>query len=179
MIEFFQKIASEAKVEDLINEILDKTGYLDFVNAHKSQYTTEYLFDLLDFAKEFDKKTDRTLNEFLQKAMFVTDSDKHYTAPAVSLLSGHSCKGLEFDLVYIIGLEDGILPDYRAIADSKRFDSMEEERRLFYVMLTRAKKYLVLSSAEVRKQRVDGNVIELQQRQESRFLGELGVFAES
>lgn len=179
MIEFFQKTASEAKIEELINEILDKTGYLDFVQAHTPQYTTEYLFDLLEFAKEFDMKTDRTLNEFLQKAMFVMDSDKHYTAPAVSLLSGHSCKGLEFDLVYIIGLEDGILPDYRAISDSKRFDSMEEERRLFYVMLTRAKKYLVLSSAEVRKQRVDGNVIELQQRQESRFLGELGVFVES
>ena len=55
---------------------------------------------------------------------------------------------------------------------------MEEERRLFYVMLTRAKKYLILSSAEVRKQKVDGNIIELQQRTESRFLGELGVFIE-
>lgn len=96
----------------------------------------------------------------------------------MSLLSGHGCKGLEFDLVYIIGLEDGILPDYRAISNNKRFDSMEEERRLFYVMLTRAKKYLILSSAEVRKQKVDGNIIELQQRTESRFLGELGVFIE-
>lgn len=179
MIEFFQNSAGEGKIEKLIDEILDKTGYLDFVQTHTPRYSTEYISDLIEFAKEFDKGTDRTLNGFLQKAMFVTDSDKHYAAPAVSLLSGHGCKGLEFDLVYIIGLEDGILPDYRAISNNKRFDSMEEERRLFYVMLTRAKKYLILSSAEVRKQKVDGNIIELQQRTESRFLGELGVFIEN
>ena len=84
------------------------------------------------------------------------------------MLSGHRCKGLEFDLVYIIGLEDGILPHANAIESGSRFDAMEEERRLFYVMLTRAKKYLFITSAKERESKF--NIVS---RPVSRFVREL------
>lgn len=169
LIEYLQKVAQEMTIPELINEVLDKSGYEDFIQKNYLKYTMQYIFDMIEFAKTFDSEgKDRTLNEYLEEISFMTDADKNDAIDAVNLLSGHRCKGLEFDLVYIIGLEDGILPHANAIESTSRFDAMEEERRLFYVMLTRAKKYLFITSAKERESKFS-----IVSRPVSRFVREL------
>lgn len=169
LIEYLQKAAQEMSIPELINEVLDKSGYEDFIQKNYPKNTMQYVFDMIEFAKTFDSEgKGRTLNEFLEEIAFMTDADKNDSIDAVNLLSGHRCKGLEFDLVYIIGLEDGILPHANAIESGSRFDAMEEERRLFYVMLTRAKKYLFITSAKERESKF--NIVS---RPVSRFVREL------
>ena len=171
-IEYLQKAAEEMTIPDLIDEILDKTGYEDFVRKNYQKYTMQYIFDMIEFARNFvqNENDGKSLNEFLEAAAFMTDIDKNDNIDAVNLLTGHRCKGLEFDVVYIIGFEDGILPHANAIESENRFDAMEEERRLFYVMVTRAKKYLFITSAIERESKL--NIVS---RRVSRFVREIGI----
>ncbi len=172
LIEYLQKAAQEMTIPELIDEALDKTGYEDFIQKNYQKYTMQYIFDLIEFAKTFHESEsgDTTLNGFLEEVAFMTDADGNDSIDAVSLLSGHRCKGLEFDLVYIIGFEDGIIPHANAIESHNHFDAIEEERRLFYVMVTRAKKYLFITSAKERESKL--NIVS---RRVSRFVHELGT----
>ena len=132
----------------------------------------QYIFDLIEFAKTFHESdsSEISLNGFMEAVMFMTDIDKNDNIDAVNLLSGHRCKGLEFDVVYIIGFEDGIIPHANAIDSGNRFDAIEEERRLCYVMVTRAKKYLLITSARERETKL--NIVS---RKVSRFARELVI----
>lgn len=171
MIEYLKNVSEHLSVEELINEVLKTTGYMDFVLQNIAKgYTSQYLSDLQGFAKMYDESDDedKSLNGFLEKVALMVDADRSDNIDAVSLLSGHRCKGLEFDVVYIIGLEEGILPHKRAIYGCERFFAMEEERRLFYVMVTRARKYLFISSAEQRRMKCV-----LEEHDVSRFATEL------
>lgn len=171
MIEHLQKISENLPISVLIEEILKSTGYMDFVLKNIPRgYTTQYIHDLQDFANMYDESLDKekSLNDFLERVAFMTDADRNDSIDAVSLLSGHRCKGLEFSCVYLVAMEEGILPHKSAIYGCERFLAMEEERRLFYVMVTRAKNYLFISSAEQRKLK---GVTE--EREVSRFATEL------
>ena len=172
MIEYLQQVAKSMTIPELINEVLDKTGYEDFILKNYQKYTMQYIFDLIEFAKTFHESdsSEISLNGFMEAVMFMTDIDKNDNIDAVNLLSGHRCKGLEFDVVYIIGFEDGIIPHANAIDSGNRFDAIEEERRLCYVMVTRAKKYLLITSARERETKL--NIVS---RKVSRFARELVI----
>ena len=114
----------------------------------------------------FEEEDDQTLNDFLDWVSLASDIDKYdQSNDRVTLMTLHTAKGLEYPVVLITGLEEGLLPHFRSISDSQQ---LEEERRLFYVGITRAKSRLYLSSAYSR--RYFGKD---QRSNPSRFLGEL------
>ena len=134
----------------------------------------ENVMALLDGVKEFteqddveeDSSTDRSLATYLQSISLITELDQQEGTPEyITLMSTHSAKGLEFDLVFIGGLEENLFPSYMAM---KSDADMDEERRLFYVAITRAKQFLVLSHASTRY--FFGN---LKKNEASRFLEEI------
>jgi superfamily I DNA/RNA helicase len=107
------------------------------------------LMSTLDTAGNFSPSPAERLNEFLEDMMLDSDRAEDNEAPgdAVTLITMHSCKGLEFPHVYIVGLEDGLLPHTR----SKEEGTLDEERRLFYVAITRAMQTLSISHCATRK----------------------------
>jgi DNA helicase-2/ATP-dependent DNA helicase PcrA len=115
---------------------------------------------------DFEEKEELPLHEFLEKIALLSDVGNHDSdEDAVTLMTMHSAKGLEFPIVFMPGMEDGLFPSYRSL-DS--IDGMEEERRLCYVGMTRAKERLCLTSASYRVQYGRGN-----HTRESQFLREL------
>ena len=97
MIEYLQALAQTMTMAERIEEVLDKTGYQDFILKHIEKYTMEYILDLIEFAKIYDesKGHEKTLNGFSEEAAFMTDADENLDIDAVGLLSGHRCKGLK------------------------------------------------------------------------------------
>lgn len=175
LVQLIDDLAIEAKGGDLaplVEKLLEETGYRDFIQqSDEKDYRTR-----LDTLDEFvvscgthDAKGGKGLLPFLQDLSLLSDVDGwDNQAPAVTLMTCHSAKGLEFDYIYLIGLEEGLLPfgvDFDEEAD------LEEERRLCYVAMTRARKGLVLTAAESRMiyGRTHNN------RQLSRFIGEAGT----
>jgi len=109
-----------------------------------------------------------SFTDFLDAAALVSDADSYEGKPGVTLITLHSTKGLEFDHVFLTGLEDGICPHSRSINEEK---GIEEERRLVYVGMTRARKSLTLTRAVYR--RIFGNEQQMRASPPSRFLGEI------
>ncbi len=134
-------------VAHMIKAIYQNSGYRQMLEAEESlqsQDRMENIQELMSSARE----EELSLGEFLNKMTLSTDMDsKNTDEDTVLLMSMHSAKGLEFDYVYIIGLEEGILPHYRAFNSQ---DELEEERRLAYVGITRGKKEVTLSSCRTR-----------------------------
>ena len=134
----------------LIERVLGQTGYLDWIEQQDNLEHTSRAENLHELSNAVAEATDQgqTLEEMLDQAALVSDADEYEEDVAVSLMTLHSAKGLEFDAVFLAGLEEGVLPH------SRSFDStggIEEERRLFYVGMTRAKRSLVLSRARYRR----------------------------
>lgn len=143
--------ARELPLAELVEKLLDETGYRDFVQqSDEKDFRTrlETLDEFVASCQARDARGDKGLLPFLQDLSLVADVDSwDDAAPAVTLMTIHSAKGLEFDYVYLIGLEEGLLPfgiDFDRPAD------LEEERRLCYVAMTRARKGLVLAAASSR-----------------------------
>jgi len=109
-----------------------------------------------------------TFTDFLDAAALVSDADSFEGKPGVTLITLHSTKGLEFDHVFLTGMEEGICPHNRSVNEEK---GVEEERRIVYVGMTRARKTLVLTRAVYR--RVFGNEQQLRASEPSRFLAEI------
>ena len=133
-------------IADLINHVLYKTKYLDMLE--KEEERKENIGEILNLAVEFEsEREDPTLSEFLDSISLASDLDK-YTEESdqVTLMTLHSAKGLEFPVVFITGMEENLLPHYNSMINGQ----VEEERRLFYVGLTRAKEKLYLASANRR-----------------------------
>ncbi len=121
---------------------LDSSGYRDELRAARSieaDGRLENLQDLIGAAEAFE-----SCEEFLEQVSLVSDVDEMSDASQVSLMTLHAAKGLEFDVVFLTGMEDGVFPHYRSIADPHE---LEEERRLAYVGITRARKQLYLTHA--------------------------------
>ena len=134
----------ELSLSGLVNEILEHTRYKEYILAKEDgEDRWENIMELRSVACEYDElDTEEALTTFLEKVSLVSDIDElDEKADAVTLITLHQAKGLEFPAVFIVGLEEGILPHRRSFDDP---EEMEEERRLCYVGITRAKKRLYL-----------------------------------
>ncbi|WP_026486628.1 DNA helicase PcrA [Caldanaerobius polysaccharolyticus] len=136
-------------VTQLIEEVLEKTGYvkeLEKDESEEAQSRIQNLREFLTVAQEFEAQSeDKSLQAFLENISLVTDVDElDESQDAVVLMTLHGAKGLEFDNVFIVGMEEGIFPISRAMLDEAQ---LEEERRLCYVGITRARKKLYITHA--------------------------------
>src|SRR4051794_37913202 len=141
-----------AGVGDLLAETLEETGYTEALQAERTieaQGRLENLEELVGVAREYDATADEggSVEEFLQQlALFSEQDNLRDDEGIVTLMTLHNAKGLEFGIVFIIGLEDGVFPHMRSIESG----DLEEERRLAYVGITRAKRQLYLTHARTR-----------------------------
>jgi DNA helicase-2/ATP-dependent DNA helicase PcrA len=139
-------------VGDLLDAVLSQTGYVEALEAERtieSQGRIENLEQLVEGARTFDAQAapgEDTLAAYLQEIALVADADSRSDEGLVTLMTLHNAKGLEYPTVFIAGLEDGVFPHSRAIEEG----SLEEERRLFYVGVTRAMRQLYLTHARRR-----------------------------
>lgn len=150
---------------DLFDLILKKTGYKDYLDdgAEIGQGRWENVLELRKLAYEYEQ---RGLTEFLENVALVSDQDTLPDAPeAPTLLTLHAAKGLEYSTVYILGLDEGLLPHSRSFEDP---EEMSEERRLFYVGITRARNHLILVRAGQRS-----SYGHFEYTMESRFLADI------
>ncbi|MDR1532941.1 MAG: UvrD-helicase domain-containing protein [Clostridiales bacterium] len=155
MIDEFAEYARGHNVMELLEHIISATGYLEELKAGKepdSQDRAENVGELVSKTAEFvERSPSPTLETFLEDAALVTDLDRDSGRDdAVSLMTLHSAKGLEFPFVFIAGMEEGLFPTYRSMNSGAPAD-LEEERRLCYVGITRAKEKLCLSGAQARR----------------------------
>ncbi|HHL0778817.1 TPA: DNA helicase PcrA [Streptococcus agalactiae] len=147
-------------VTEITENLLDKTGYLEALqvqNTLESQARIENIEEFLSVTKNFDDNPEITvegetgldrLSRFLNDLALIADTDDSATETAeVTLMTLHAAKGLEFPVVFLIGMEEGVFPLSRAIEDA---DELEEERRLAYVGITRAEQILFLTNANTR-----------------------------
>ncbi len=156
-------------LDELLDAVLTKTGYLNYLkNQENGDSKIENVEELrTSIIRYMDEADDPTLSGFLEETALFTDADEDDGGnDKVALMTIHSAKGLEFDNVFLIGMEDGIFPGSRSL-DSE--DDMEEERRLAYVAITRAKKQLYVTSAGRRM--IFGQT---QHNVTSRFIREMG-----
>ena len=146
-----ERVEGQASVGDLVEELLNETGYIEALKAERTieaQGRLENLEELVHVAREYDATNpEGSLDEFLQQIALLADADTiRDDEGLVTLMTLHNAKGLEFPIVFIIGLEDGVFPHSRAIEEG----NVEEERRLAYVGLTRAMRDLTLTFARRR-----------------------------
>ena len=152
IIEELKSKLGELKISELIKETLNKTGYmkaLELENTTEAESRIENLEEFLTVAIEFEEEeADNSLGDFLEGITLSSDIDgMEETEDSVTLMTLHSAKGLEFPVVFLVGLEEGIFPGNKSIGEPKE---LEEERRLFYVGITRAKQYLYLTCSKKR-----------------------------
>ena len=158
-------VAADATVSGLIDSLLRRTGYLQYLDdgSPQGEARQENVKELLSVAQEYQ---DIGLDGFLEEVALVSDLDTaNFEGDAVTLMTLHAAKGLEFPVVFMIGMEETIFPHSRALYDQSE---MEEERRLCYVGMTRAREELYLISATSRM--LYGGV---QHNPPSRFLSEI------
>ena len=155
---FIQSMKAKAKllsVADLLQEVIDTTGYVRELEAEgtdEAEARIENIDELISKAVDYAEGEEApTLNGFLENVALVADIDSFdENSDYVVLMTLHSAKGLEFPNVYLAGLEDGLFPSYMSITSDNSQAEIEEERRLAYVGITRAKKNLTITSARVR-----------------------------
>ncbi len=154
----------EMGVCDFAKEVITRTGIMHMLEADKrpeSDTTKDYIDQLLSMMSSYEDECHRdmdeglreldaepNIDEWMQNIMLQTDQDNEDDGDRVTLMTVHSAKGLEYDYVYIVGMEEGLFPSKRSI---ESLAALEEERRLMYVALTRAKREAMLSFAELRR----------------------------
>jgi len=150
MFEFLVQQSEKLPLDEFLDVLLDKTGYMDYLktleNADtKIENVQELRSSIVQYMTEAEEPT---LSGFLEEVALYSEADRdNSTDDRVTLMTVHSAKGLEYENVFVIGLDDGIFPSSRSF-DSE--EDMEEERRLAYVAITRAKKRLYLANASQR-----------------------------
>ena len=152
VIEELRKQVNQIPISELIKLTLNKTGYvkaLENENTIEAESRIQNLEEFLTVAIEFEEQmAENTLAEFLESISLTSDIDNmEESEDTVTLMTLHSAKGLEFPVVFLVGMEEGIFPGYKSIGEIKE---LEEERRLFYVGITRAMQYLYLTCAKRR-----------------------------
>ena len=155
-MECFRAMAQseEYSIQDLIEAILEETGYEEELKAEgeiEAETRMENIQELINKAAAYEEDSQHpSLDEFLEQVALVADIDNvDSSEDRVTLMTLHSAKGLEFPKVYLAGMEDGLFPGMMAVSSDDPTD-MEEERRLCYVGITRAKKELVITAARKR-----------------------------
>ncbi|MBQ6570122.1 MAG: UvrD-helicase domain-containing protein, partial [Clostridia bacterium] len=149
---FLEMIDSGCTLHALYEEILDKTGYIGYLKAQndKSDERIENINELASNIVKFEEENgeNATLSAFLEEVSLMTDIDNYNAdSDAVTLMTIHSAKGLEFPAVFLPGMEEGIFPGMQSLNSE---EEIEEERRLAYVAITRAKKKLYIITAKQR-----------------------------
>lgn len=173
-IEVLKSKSQYIGVGKLIEEIIETVGYNDYIDAESEsdEQATERrqnIDELISKAVQYEETVDEpSLSGFLEEVALVADIDNlDENNDMVSLMTIHSAKGLEFPIVYLAGMEDGLFPSYMSISTGDESD-IEEERRLCYVGITRAKETLIMSAARMRTVRG-----ETQMNRTSRFVREI------
>ena len=176
LIEYFKGQAERESLTDLLNEIIEKTGYIESLDGdtpEENEARIQNIDELVSKAAAYeedcaDRDEAATLSGFLEEVALVADIDSlDENQDYVVLMTLHSAKGLEFPRVYLAGMEDGLFPSYMTITGDDP-EELEEERRLCYVGITRAEQKLTLTCA--RKRMVRGDV---QYNKMSRFIREI------
>src|SRR5215217_6077068 len=143
--------SSKEPVSDVVRAAILETGYemsLRGERTDEAEGRLENLQELVNAAVDYDDQGIEGLREFIDHSALVSDQDDYKRDAPVTLMTAHSAKGLEFPLVFVVGLEDGLFPHSRAATDRSE---LEEERRLAYVAITRAERYLYVSHAMKRR----------------------------
>lgn len=158
-IKLIDSISAKAQkyksASEMLQDVIDKTGYLASIEEERALNVNELLVSA----------SDMPVSDFIEKAVLLTNLDDAASEDAVTLMTLHSAKGLEFPVVFIIGLEEGVLPYFKALDNP---GEINEERRLFYVGMTRAKDMLWLTGASRRRL-----YTRVQNQEPSRFLSEI------
>ncbi|MCL0034103.1 UvrD-helicase domain-containing protein [Thermodesulfovibrionales bacterium] len=160
LIEFVEIISGASSISpkdaaDMLKDIMKRTGYMENLEEDRLQN----ILELISSAEDIPAK------DFVDRASLVSATDASSEARSVSIMTLHSAKGLEFPVVFIVGLEDGILPYFKAIDN---ISEIQEERRLLYVGMTRAKNILCLTGAKKRR-----FYSKIQEQKPSRFLSDI------
>ena len=170
LIAKLQENLSKQGSADFLRTVLDDTGYMEMLKDRNTPDDVARIENLEELVRAVAESTEagEEFTDFLDAAALVSDADSFDGKPGVTLITLHSTKGLEFDHVFLTGMEEGICPHSRSFNDDK---GIEEERRLVYVGMTRARKSLTLTRAVYR--RVFGNEQQLRASLPSRFLTEI------
>ena len=152
LIEEMRSKIKDLSISEIIKETLNKSGYVKALEAEdttEAESRIQNLEEFLTVAIEFEEQeAENSLADFLEGITLSSDIDgMEETEDSVTLMTLHSAKGLEFNTVFLVGMEEGIFPGYKSIGEPKE---LEEERRLFYVGITRAKRYLYLTCSRKR-----------------------------
>jgi DNA helicase-2/ATP-dependent DNA helicase PcrA len=161
-------IGSDSLVSNIVKAAILETGYENALKGEKTdeaEARLENLQELVNAAVDYDAQGIEGLREFIDHSALVSDADQYKEDAVVTLMTAHSAKGLEFPLVFIVGLEDGLFPHSRSATDPAE---LEEERRLCYVAMTRAERFLYVTHAM--KRRVYGEELA---SEPSQFLNEM------
>lgn len=164
-----QEMAGHSSVLDLLTRILESTGYAERLKEEATPDSVDRLENIDELLNAATDSMERgeTLQEFLDHAALVSDADSYDEKSAITLMTLHSAKGLEFPVVFLGGMEEGLLPHSRSLLSEQ---ALEEERRLCYVGMTRAQDVLILTRAESRRHYGDQM---LASSHPSRFWGEI------
>lgn len=151
MIEYLHSIMDTVNMTDFMEKVLEKTMYIEALEAQHSieaETRIENIREFLSVTREYDAREEHpNLAEFLEGVALVADIDNYdEEEESVTLMTMHSAKGLEFPVVFLVGMEDGLFPSFRSLGE----EELEEERRLCYVAITRAKKQLFMTYANNR-----------------------------
>ena len=170
LLDSFRALVGTVSLADLTSRVIQETGYavrLKEEKTEEAQDRIDNLQELLAALEEFERSSEeRTLSAFLEQVSLISDLERGEKGqPSVTLMTLHSAKGLEFPLVFMIGLEERLFPHVRSLDDP---DQMEEERRLCYVGMTRAREHLLLTNA--RRRRIFGQE---QSNPPSRFIADI------
>jgi ATP-dependent DNA helicase UvrD/PcrA len=160
----------ENEPPEFLRTVLDESGYMEMLKDRNTPEDVARIENLEELTRAVAESMEagETFIDFLDAAALVSDADQFEGKPGVTLITLHSTKGLEFDHVFLTGMEEGICPHSRSITEEK---GIEEERRLVYVGMTRARQSLTMTRAVYR--RIFGNELQLHSSLPSRFLAEI------
>lgn len=145
LVEDLRNHREEFALEDFFDYVMDRSGYYEMVKESNEPERMENLQELRnDIAQSIQENPEMTLEEYLQEIALFTDKSQEDSHNSITLMTVHAAKGLEFDTVFLVNFNDGIFPSQRSL-DEGGNAAMEEERRLCYVAMTRAKRSLYIS----------------------------------
>lgn len=155
LIHDLRKLSKTLELTKFIERVLYETGYataLELENTIESQTRLENIKEFISVAAEFEKNDDEASFEtFLENVTLISGIDTYdESQDYVVMMTVHSAKGLEFPTVFLVGMEDGLFPSLKGTSEQDDMEDLEEERRLCYVAITRAKKKLYVSNAQMR-----------------------------
>ncbi len=179
ILKLWSKDFKKNSPDAILLEMLQRFDYESYLNKNYKQVFTkkkDNLQALLNHAATYSKDNNADLARWLNVIMLTSDSDKESKENCVNLMTLHACKGLEFPIVYMAGVDRDVLPHKRALAEAKDIkEAIEEERRICYVGMTRAEEKLTMSYCTKRPRRDKSGYLKEEDAGASRFIKESGL----